>query len=113
MDYKVENGNLIIPDGVKCIVEKCIDDFRDRLDIESVVIPDGVELIDIWAFRDCKNLKSITIPASVKRIYRRAFEGCSSLETVNYNAVDCSYWGEIWDLLMGVFLNIHLKGANH
>lgn len=109
MDYKVENGNLIIPDGVKCI-----GGFSDRLDIESVVIPDGVELIDIWAFRDCKNLKSITIPASVKRIYRRAFEGCSSLETVNYNAVDCSYWGgEIWDLLMRVLLNIHLDGATH
>lgn len=57
------------------------------------IVLDGVKFIDMWKFKDCKNLKSVTIPASVQRIYRRAFEGCSSLETVNYNAVDCSYWG--------------------
>ena len=56
--------------------------------LESVIIPDGVEIIGGGAFYSCYSLKNITIPASVKEIWKtnitsiKAFEKCKNLEHV-------------------------------
>ena len=50
--------------------------------LKSIVIPDGVTLIDIQAFSSCEDLTSVTIPGSVKRIGEFAFEYCRSLASV-------------------------------
>ncbi len=50
--------------------------------IETVVIENGVKLIDEKAFERCASLKSVTIPESVTEIAMGAFDGCSSLETL-------------------------------
>ena len=56
--------------------------FRQCENLESVIIPEGVEEIGEQAFLGCKNLKSITLPASLRRIGRRAFARCENLESV-------------------------------
>ena len=45
-------------------------------DIESVIIPNSVRLIDWFAFAGCTSLESITIPASVTLIEYGAFDYC-------------------------------------
>ncbi len=47
------------------------------------VIPDGIEIIDCFAFLGCENVEEVTIPASVKYIGERAFCDCSDLKKVN------------------------------
>lgn len=48
----------------------------------SVVIPDGVTLIDIGAFQNLINITTVTIPDSVTAIKSGAFQGCSNLRTL-------------------------------
>ena len=55
--------------------------FMDCRDVESVVIPDTVQEINVAAFAYCTSLKSVTIPKSVSYIDSEAFDYCSSLET--------------------------------
>ena len=51
-------------------------------DTETVVIPDGVTIIDGFAFYNCESLTSITIPDTVTSIDNCAFFGCSSLKSI-------------------------------
>jgi hypothetical protein len=50
--------------------------------LKSVIISEGVEVIDWFAFYRCSSLESVTIPSSVRRIGHSAFEGCSTRFTV-------------------------------
>ena len=48
----------------------------------NTVIPDGVTIINSFAFEACQNLTSITIPDSVKEIGEDAFYGCTGLTSI-------------------------------
>lgn len=50
------------------------------LTVDDVILGNGVELIDYYAFYGCTSLKGINIPKSVKTINYRAFQGCSALQ---------------------------------
>ena len=50
--------------------------------LTSVIIPNDVTSIGMYAFKGCSSLTSITIPDSVTSIDSYAFNGCSSLESV-------------------------------
>ncbi len=54
--------------------------------LTSVVIAEGVELIDATAFEGCTNLTSVTIPSTVTTIGNRAFDGCTALKTLEIPA---------------------------
>ena len=54
--------------------------------LESIIIPDGVPLIDRYAFARCTSLKSIVVPDSVTEIRYAAFNACTSLETIELNS---------------------------
>ena len=66
----------------------------------SYTIPDGVTLINSYAFYDCTSLKEVTIPNSVTEIGNSAFSGRTSLTSVmipasvteisNYAFDDCT-----------------------
>lgn len=47
-----------------------------------IKIPDGVEVIDDFAFANCKNIVDVYIPSSVTSIREYAFEKCKKLTSV-------------------------------
>ena len=75
-----ENSKYVIKGN--CLIEK----EKKRLigGWEDSVIPDDVEIIDIYAFRDSK-IEEITIPGSVKEICAFAFQDCKNLKSVKLN----------------------------
>ena len=112
--YKGKGGDVVIPEdkGILTIgafafshfkldnemsVEKDENGYYD-LDLKktpygnntvtSVVIPDGVETIEKYAFYNCQVLREVTLPETCTKIEKSAFEKCGLLETVNFDDVD-------------------------
>ncbi len=50
--------------------------------IESIQLPESLQIIDEYAFFSCARLKSIVIPQGVKIIHKNAFKYCNRLKTV-------------------------------
>ena len=111
--YKGKGGDVVIPDdeGIMTIgafafchynldnekeVEKDENGYYD-IDLKkeplgndtvtSVVIPEGVETIEKYAFYNCRALSNVTLPSSCKTINEYAFANCSILENVNFESV--------------------------
>lgn len=53
--------------------------FQNQTSISEVIIPDGVKLIEDFAFAKCIEMQKITIPASVESIGTSAFMECINL----------------------------------
>jgi len=51
--------------------------------LTSIIIPDGVTVIDHTTFYGCKNLLSVTLPEGLKIIDSRAFENCEKLKAIS------------------------------
>lgn len=106
MAYKGRGGDVVIPDdeGILYISSfafclyitdqdvKVDEDDWDKNKIpqtndtiKSVVIPEGVEEIQKYAFYNCTKLESVTIPSSVKYIREFAFDNNQNLKTINFN----------------------------
>lgn len=60
--------------------------FIEAKDTDSIIIPDGVEVIKFEAFV-MRKIKSIVIPKSVKKIEDLAFSGCSVEKLVIPNSI--------------------------
>lgn len=58
--------------------------FLEFINLESIIIPEGVAVIRAGAFYNCGNLKSITIPDSVTEIKSYSFTACTSLESITF-----------------------------
>ena len=56
--------------------------FYDAAYLQSIIMPNGLELISGSAFCGCGALINLSIPASVKKIGDSAFSGCSNLISV-------------------------------
>ena len=63
--------------------------FRGCTALESIEIPEGIEVIGYSAFEGCTSLKTVKIPNSVREIRRGAFAGCKSLENIMIPAKGC------------------------
>lgn len=106
--YKGLGGEVIIPDdeGIVYIgsfafclyetdrsVELDEDDYDANkipsmnTSITSVVIPDGVEDVQKYAFYNCSALKSVTLPDSIKYIREYAFYKDTKLESINLEKI--------------------------
>ena len=69
--------------------------------IKSIVFPDTIEEIGMYAFGYCDNLTSVTFPDSLKRMKLRTFESCKSLSEVNFpdhlvETGECSFDNTPW-----------------
>lgn len=71
--------SVVIPEGVTVIDDYA---FKGCSSLTSVVIPESVTKIGTDAFMDCSSLESVTIPKSVTEIKVMAFWGCTSLKYV-------------------------------
>ena len=106
--YKGLGGNVVIPDdeGILYIgsyafclyetdrtIELTEDDFdKNKIPsmnttIKSVVIPDGVEEIQKFAFYNCTGLEKVVIPDSVKFIREYSFSKDESLKEINLDKI--------------------------
>ena len=68
------NGSVVkVPDGVKKIGAEV---FKEREEINSVILPDSVETIGEAAFAGCSNLTQTEGGSHIRKISDRAFAGC-------------------------------------
>ena len=74
---KIEEGVRVIPCMVSSPRRNGYVQRLEGYNLESLSIPNGVEVISDGAFYNSKLLSSVTIPESVKYIGFSAFEGCS------------------------------------
>lgn len=58
--------------------------LRPYKSIKSVIVPDGIEIIDRWAFKSMYTLQSVHLPSTIKEIRLEAFAGCGSLTSINF-----------------------------
>lgn len=56
--------------------------------LKNVILPEGLQAINQYAFVGCSHLTSLTIPSSVERIDQGAFENCQNLEWIKMNCPD-------------------------
>ena len=84
MRYTGFEEDITVPDmlGGKPVVAIGSGTFSNQMDIESVVLPDTVELIDNMAFFKCESLKTVNLPEGLVMIGRSCFGGCISLENL-------------------------------
>jgi hypothetical protein len=97
-DFKIENSVLtkyigssvevIIPDGVTVIDSFA---FYQLTEIQTIVIPDGVMRIEDEVFDGCIGLTHITIPNSVKYIGSGAFFNCNKLEKILFRGTHAEW----------------------
>ena len=46
------------------------------------ILPEGIKMIEDYAFWNCEELERVVIPQWVRRIGNQAFYGCENLEVV-------------------------------
>ncbi len=63
--------------------------FRHCYGLESVNMPEGLNIINESAFESCESLASVTVPSSVTYIGPNAFNGCIFLENITINNPEC------------------------
>ena len=67
--------------------------FMNHYYLQNVVLPEGVQVIERYAFLYCTNLQTVSIPSSLKELGYNAFEGCTSLNKVDI--ADIKAWCEV------------------
>lgn len=86
-DIKINNKNVVIPDGVKVITKEAfLGGFsvfhRAKHKIEKLWIPSTVTEIERETFAECKKLKSVEILSGLTKIEKNLFRDCKSLSRV-------------------------------
>lgn len=79
--------NIHLPKTLKII--KCDAFFMSGL--TSVVIPEGVETIEDYAFSSCEQLESVQLPASLENLGDDVFSRDNSLASISVSE-DCRAW---------------------
>lgn len=69
-----------VPDGVMTIWNQS---FCEASNLETIVFPNTLEMIDYCSFELCTGLKSVDLPDSLIEIYDQAFDSCYNLKTIN------------------------------
>jgi len=79
--YLGEEANVVIPETIYGREVKVIDVicFYDNQTLETVTIPDTVEIIESRAFGSCYSLETVYGGANVREIESHAFSGCRML----------------------------------
>ena len=78
--HKTRLINVIIPPSVNSIGDGIFDFCRK---LNSINIPEGVEVIPRLAFSSCGSLSTIKLPSTINQINDYAFDGCSRLSSID------------------------------
>ena len=84
VNYEFESIRYYVPNSLKTIVltntlsEYALSGF---INIENVILPDGIKTIPEGAFKNCSSLKDV-ISESVDTVEAAAFSGCTSLKEI-------------------------------
>lgn len=70
---------LIVPDGVEIIGEHAIQNARN---LKKIVLPESIKIIKNSAFDDCKSLEEINLPNNITEIGDWSFHGCDKLKNI-------------------------------
>ena len=86
-DVKVNNKNVVIPNGVKVITKEAFFSgfsvfHRAKHKIEKLWIPSSVKEIEKGTFSECKKLKSVEIVSGLTKIEQDLFRDCKNLTKV-------------------------------
>lgn len=102
--FRTKITNVVIPEGVTYIGGRAFQEcyrlesvslpstltdlkghgtFQGCGALKSIVIPEGVKVIEGYVFISCGNLESISLPEGVTEIQENAFGGCHSLTSIN------------------------------
>lgn len=76
-----KSKSVVLPNGINSIPRYCF----TWSNIESIDLPDSVELIDKFAFELCNKLREIKLPDNLKNIEKGAFNRCESLAKIKIN----------------------------
>ena len=84
----VYEGDVVIPSSITvdgktyAVTSIGSNAFREKINLNSVTIPEGATSIGEGAFSECSGLTSIAIPGSVTSIGEGAFANCSGLTAI-------------------------------
>ena len=78
---------------------------------KEIVLPDGIEMVDEYAFKDCCSVEKVYIPSSVKKLGKHAFEGCTSLIKVEIESTNLSSLQEYTFLGCKKLIDIHMPDS--
>ena len=79
--YDGPGGDVVIPAEVSSIANDR-NAFRDRDEITSIVIPDGVATLDVSTFSGCVSLTNAVLGSGVRELWRAAFGYCFALQGI-------------------------------
>ena len=82
-----KTGTFTIPNEVKYIEELAFEVSK----LQTIIIPNGVNIIKSCAFSECDNLRNLNIPASVTNIGGGAFRRCLSLTNLTVDTLNLNY----------------------
>lgn len=79
-NYKSVDGVLFSKDG------KLLHSYPSEKEVALYTVPDGVEIIEKYAFNRCKYLEKVVLSESVTEIRENAFYGCEKLTEIVISA---------------------------
>lgn len=88
VDCRLNVSSVIIPNGITRIHNNA---FSSCSSLTSITIPEGVTSIGYYAFKDCINLININIPNSVTKIDYTSFDGSGIYKDESYWENDILY----------------------
>lgn len=71
---------LIISNDGRSVVGNKLELYSAQ--VESIIIPEGVEVVEEEAFKNCPYIRKITLPSTLRIIKREAFANCVNLSII-------------------------------
>ena len=73
---------VVLPSRLKALDDWAI--FAHAGQLETIVLPDTVEIIDDAVFENCFKLKKVHLGQSLRQVDNRAFSGCRELQKIQF-----------------------------
>ena len=97
VEYLKNDDKVVVPEGIENI-----DGYAFYLNkLKSIELPKTLTKIDAYAFRGCGFLNNVEIPESVSVIGDQTFSDCTALRSVKINKPKGSISGAPWGIPIG------------